>query len=762
MSTLRIKVCWLVAAAVVVSPVSAQVEPLYRAHEVRVEHGPHSPAFAGTLTLPARPGPHPAVILVSPAGEHPRDELRRGGKHLADLAARLAKYGIASLRVDNRGVGGSKNDTWPTWSWSVSIEDLTKDLAGHFAWLRERPEIDRHRVGLLAHGDGTVPTARFAAGLVRGARRPAFVILLSPSGARGFEDLARRQVARLPKDTPDSQREKLRGQLQSALEKIVNEGASKDATTAIGECFVAMGLPKLQASDQAAAFAKNFGQRWYRDFLGYRPRGVFRSIEVPVLVYLAKDDDRVDAVASAKTIESEFLSALAINAKVSRIAGGGHFLEPGDGRKVLREEVVRAVRHFVSDATGFLLANDLPAGVAAPPALVISDVTIVDVTAGKLQPGKTVIVRGGSIAEIAAMRPRVLPDGAKEIDGKGRYLIPGLWDCHVHISMWGPDAYARLVAHGVTTVRDMGGDLRELLAAKKRIATGEILGPRMLLAGPFLDGEKPNDIYRRFVLKPENVEATVNELSAAGVDFFKVHSRLPIDVMRELARVAGKRKIWFGGHTPAGITPLEASDLGMRSIEHADSFFLAMARAKNTPAPGWPQARAWWRGKDGVAAMRRIAENGTVVVPTLNIVAQIADGMGGMFKTVAPWTRDITRALHGAGVPLATGTDFARRVIGIEPGISLHNELEQLVSAGLSTSEALRAATQTPSRRFGGNEKGGVVAVGQAADMVLLHRDPLADVRNVRAIAGVVMRGAWLPRDRLDALLAWAKSARIR
>ncbi len=100
------------------------------------------------------------------------------------------------------------------------------------------------------------------------------------------------------------------------------------------------------------------------------------------MVVLAKDDERVDATTSAKTIEAAFRSALAYNAEVIQFDSGGHFLEPGDGRKVLRDEVVRAVRHFVSDATGFLVAPDLPAGVAAPPALVISDVTIVDVTAG--------------------------------------------------------------------------------------------------------------------------------------------------------------------------------------------------------------------------------------------------------------------------------------------------------------------------------------------------------------------------------------------
>ena len=124
----------LLAIAITTCRLLAQ-DPLAEAgeREVRIVHAPNAPAFAGTLTTPTGSGPHPAVLLVSPAGEHPRDELRKGGRHLADLAKRLAAQGFASLRVDNRGVGGSRNEAWPAWKWSLSLAEQANDVAGHLA-----------------------------------------------------------------------------------------------------------------------------------------------------------------------------------------------------------------------------------------------------------------------------------------------------------------------------------------------------------------------------------------------------------------------------------------------------------------------------------------------------------------------------------------------------------------------------------------------------------------------------------------------------
>lgn len=722
--------------------------------EIVLEHAGRPPLQA-TFVLPAGAGPHPAALLVSPAGEHPRDELRRGGRHLRELARALARGGVASLRVDNPGVGGSRSGAVPAWTWQTTTADQAALLGQHLAWLAGRSEVDANRVGVVAHGDGTVPAARMIA-----ARAPAFAVLLSPAGIRPVEALARSQAGKLPGDVPDQRREEIAGMLQAALEKLVADGPTPAAVAALAPCFAAMGAPAEEAEAMAARFAESNGQPWHRDYLGHRPRELFRAIESPVLAVFAQDDGRMDGEAAARAAEDAFRSAGAFNAGVVRLDAGGHFLEPDDGEAVLRSEVAGLVLRCITDATGWLPEVALPGAPAPAGCLVLDDVTVVDVAAGALLRGRTVVVRDGAIAAVGPRDGAVLPDGAQVVAGRGRFVIPGLWDAHVHLTLWGRDALPRAVAHGVTTVRDMGGDAQELLRWRDAAARGELLGPRLLLAGPFVDGDKPNAQYRRIVRDASEVAALVEEIHGLGVDFVKVHSRLPPAALPAVVEAARARGLLVCGHPPVGVTPLQASELGMASIEHADSFFSAPVRADPPAAAGWPQARAFWQTEAGAAALAAIAGNGTVVVPTLVTVATGAERLGGVFGAVLPWTREITRALHEAAVPLCAGTDFARRSIGIEPGASLHRELGLLVAAGLTPADALRAATLVPARMMGCDGERGSVAVGRQADLVLLREDPLADIANTSTIDAVVLRGAWLPRELLDAALARAREVR--
>ena len=146
--------------------------------------------------------------------------------------------------------------------------------------------------------------------------------------------------------------------------------------------------------------------------------------------------------------------------------------------------------------------------------------------------------------------------------------------------------------------------------------------------------------------------------------------------------------------------------------------------------------------------MERIAANDTVVVPSLVIIESVATRLGGVAETIAPWTREITRSIHAAGIPIAAGTDTARRLIGVAPGDALHHELELLVACGLSPLEALQAATLVPARRFGGDPMGGVIAVGQPADLVLLRGNPLEEIGKTRSIDSVVVRGKLISSTR--------------
>lgn len=696
-------------------------------------------AFGATLVLPDGEGPHPAILLVSPAGEHPRDELRRDGAHYADLGRRLAAQGIASLRVDNRGVGASRNATWPAWSWDVSMEELAQDLAGHFDWLRRRPQVDFHRVGVLAHGDGVVPAALLAADRVPGARRPAFTILLSASGRRGTIDLTQRMAGRVPNADVDAP---AIDALQTALDQLVDEGPSEEVVAALAACLPSFGVPEAEASRQAQGFAEGNGERWHREYLGYEPSQTVREIEGPLLVLLADDDPRLDAQASEALLSDAFRGGALFQARCERLKEGGHFLEPAQEPR-LRREVVERVCRFVTEATGFEargVEDDVSVAGDPPGGFLIADVTVVDVEAGELVPHRWVHLRDGVVVSIDDGEPPTeMP--VTRVEGRGRYLIPGLWDCHAHISLWGRDALARFVRSGVTSVRDMGGDLDELRAWRSAIDRGERLGPRLLLAGPFLDGDKPNDLYRRFVLDAAQAQAAVDEVLASGADFLKVHSQLAPDVFAAIGREAERRGCRFAGHVPVGVLPTEASAAGITSIEHADTFFSSLARAPRSPAASWPEARAWWQGDEGRAALADIADNGTVVVPTLVTLDTAAERHAGLFERVAPWTLEITAALHEAGVPIAAGSDTARRLIGIVPGASLHRELELLVDAGLTPAEALRAATLVPARRFGANAQGGVIAVGAPADLVLLGGNPLQDIAQTRSVQAVFVRG---------------------
>lgn len=723
------------------APAKAQAEA--REFEVEIRHGTEAPAFAGTLTLPDGAGPHPAALLMSPAGKHPRDELRaaENRNELANLAARLARAGIASLRIDNRGVGGSKNDAWQEWSFDVTLDAMAKDQQDHLAWLRDRKEIDRHRTGVIAHGDATPVAARVAARSI-----PAFAVLLSPVGTRPLDNLVRMLDGRLPAELGADDRSKIKAEMRGCLELLVKEGATEDVIQRLRPAFEALGTPESGSERQARGFAKQFDTRWHRAFLADNTATFIRRITCPLLAIGAADDRRWDTESNLGRIERVLRQAAAYQAKVVTVERGGHFLED-QATKLLSNEVVRHVVRFVTEATGHLRETGLPGGPRGrPPPVFIDGATVIDVAGGRRIARQSILLAEGRIRAVGDVEA---PAGARTVDGRGLFVMPGLCDAHVHLSLWGPDALARLVAHGVTSVRDMGGDLQLLTRWRAAIEEGKLLGPRLRITGPFLDGKKPNDLYRRFLLGEEDVAPAIEELHAAKVDFLKVHSRLPLAVLPTLARLANERGLPFGGHAPAGWTPAQASEAGFRSLEHADGFFLALVRAQPSPAPSWPAALAYWRSEKGDADLARIKKAATFVVPTLAIIDTGARRVGGIFRTLAPWTREMTRRIHAAGIPIVSGTDLARGVIGMEPGVSLHRELALLVQAGLSPGDALRATTLTAAEMLGLEAVSGTIEKGKQADLVLLEADPLRDIANVRRIRAVVVRGHFMDREDL-------------
>src|SRR5256885_154843 len=203
--------------------------------------------------------------------------------------------------------------------------------------------------------------------------------------------------------------------------------------------------------------------------------------------------------------------------------------------------------------------------------LFIQHVAVVDVIAGQVLPDMTVEIRGRTIAAMRSDRPFRVTRGATVIDGRGKYLIPGLWDMHVHLSF--PAGAAQIflpvmVANGILGARDMHSFLSPIISLKHAVASGAQVGPRLFVAGTAVDGPNSYLPAARIVRTPDEAKEAVRELKAAGVDFIKVYSSLPKDSYLAVAAAARSERIPFVGHVPYPVTAAEASDAGQRSLEH--------------------------------------------------------------------------------------------------------------------------------------------------------------------------------------------------
>ena len=421
--------------------------------------------------------------------------------------------------------------------------------------------------------------------------------------------------------------------------------------------------------------------------------------------------------------------------------------------------------------------------------LAITDVSVVDVGIGETRAGLTVVIRNGVIAQIADAQSVSLPPGAVVVDGRGRFLMPGLWDVHAHLTDATALALPALLAHGVTGVRDTGGDIVAIDGWRAAIRSGEIMGPRIVRAGPYLDGYKPDAPFRVVVEDPDDARAAVAYVKARGADFIKIHNAVPREAYFALAEESRQHGIPFSGHVPVEVTPSEAALAGQASIEHAVTFFEGGFSASLPPDPDAQLAALdafITSGADTLA--QRLTAEGVHVTPTLiptvlrgRRVALYDDPLD-CIGTVALSLRDqwdrffpvgerdrtpgieelrarfaqrmvaFTGILHANGVPILAGTDLAAR--DVCPGASLHDELELLVEAGLTPLDAIRSATLVPARFLGLADSLGSIEIGKRADLVLLEGDPLVDIRNIRRIVAVVVNGRLLDRTALDALLA--------
>jgi len=395
------------------------------------------------------------------------------------------------------------------------------------------------------------------------------------------------------------------------------------------------------------------------------------------------------------------------------------------------------------------LVCSLPAAAQKDNSLAITHVTVIDCTGAAAKPNSTVVVTGGLISAVGASDTLKIPSGARVIDANGKFLIPGLWDMHGHLTDATEDAFPLLIMNGVTGVRDMGGDLTQIDRWRAEIENGTRVGPHIIRAGPFVDGPKQGVSNRLTVRTPEEARQAVRTLQAKGVDFIKVHNALPPEAFFALMDEARKDHIPVAVHLPQGVSSAEASDAGAASLEHMETINESALWRKGATAKTVEQAVDENLGPAGQELFQHFVKNRTWYVPTL-----VAYERGFVLWSNDPESLkprldvhqkqiELVRMMHKAGVPIMAGSDFSDW--GIVPGIDLHNELALLVEAGFTPLEALQAATLNPARFFGKTDTYGTIQVGRVADLVLLDMNPLEDISHTRKIHAVVLGGTFFP-----------------
>jgi hypothetical protein len=462
------------------------------------------------------------------------------------------------------------------------------------------------------------------------------------------------------------------------------------------------------------------------------------------------------------------------------------------------------------------LALVLSAAALPGQALILDHVTVIDGTGAKPRSNVSIEIVGDRIGKIG--KNLKAPAGAQRIDAKGKFVIPGLWDMHMHLGF--PEQYVSLlVANGITGIREMytGLPLRTLLGLRTRpdapriAISGFLDGPLMVTPGQDLpEGAIP-------IGTAQQARTAVRFLGPA-YDFLKVYNSIPREAYFALADEANHMGVTFAGHVPEAVSPLEASEAGQRSEEHLLNILLACStqeealraeRVRTMNGGGslsneerfrllaFPKTEGLFDTYSESKCSKlfeAFVKNGTWQVPTLVLLKGFAHGdelvkdphsvyMPAEWRATAhprqkyymqdlkpeefdalvvriralfERHKQVVRDMHRAGVPLLAGTDTSA-LNPVLAGWGLHEELSLFVECGLSPMEALQTATLNPARYFKLEKEFGTVEEGKAADLVLLDANPLKDIRNTQKIRAVVMRGRVFSRGDLDGMLNRAK-----
>ncbi len=416
--------------------------------------------------------------------------------------------------------------------------------------------------------------------------------------------------------------------------------------------------------------------------------------------------------------------------------------------------------------------------------IVIRGVAVVDVDKGVLIENQDVVIRGENVEAIVAGDSFSAGDEDEIVDGSSRFLIPALVDAHVHFA--DPQNFAEMcLVHGVTLVRDLGGETGQVLKNRADLESGAMLGPQMLVTGAILDGKPPIWPFSRVCNSAEEAAANADYLIEQGVDQVKVYSMLKSEAHAAIIETAHSLGVLAVGHVPVSVTLEEAIERGQNEVQHLTGFGDCLGRlAGRKRAADYVQdfsnldAFEELTSEQYAPLFAKIKAAGMAQCPTLIVYQSMATMLdpkvdedprlqciapyihsfwkSGRYEfakyagEIVPVMQKIVKALHEAEVPLICGSDLANAYVF--PGESLHQEMALFQEAGIAPAEALRSATIRPCRHFGIEDRLGSIAAGRTASLVLLGRNPLEDVRNTQAIEAVFLRGRYLSRTALDDL----------
>lgn len=398
--------------------------------------------------------------------------------------------------------------------------------------------------------------------------------------------------------------------------------------------------------------------------------------------------------------------------------------------------------------------------------VVFRNVNVIPMTSDKVAENQTVVVTDGKITAVA--KNAKVPKNATVVDGRGKYLIPGLAEMHGHVPPANApngateDTLFLYVASGITTVRGMLGHPGQL-ELREKSKRGEIIAPNLYLAGPSFNGQSVNS--------PDEAIAKVRAQKKEGWDLLKVHPGLTREEYDAMAKTAREEGIRFGGHVPAEVGLAHAIEMGQETFDHIDGYVealegdqgpvdekkLAELVKKSKDAGVWivPTSALWevLMGTIPLETLRSYDELRYVTPATVeNWSKAFNDRLNQIpreaAKNIVANRVRVLRALHEGGVRILMGTDAPQQFS--VPGFSLHRELLRMREAGMSNYDILRSGTVTVGEYFKSQDTFGTIAPGQRADLVLLEANPLTDIGNVAKINGVMVRGRWLSRAVLD------------